>query len=114
MKITLAAFALAALGSLSPPTAGAQTNTAAGSTSDGEPTFITPAEFAKRVHDGTLIPIIPSVLAQQKRRDHETLVHSWRVVDGYLRRHRDLTDLAQLVRLVPDLKDPALSRAPGP
>jgi hypothetical protein len=114
MKILAAGLALAVCASLPAVNAGAQNTTGAGSNSSaGEPTFITPAEFVRAVRAGTLFPITPAALAAQNRERRATTAESRRVVERFLRKHPELTDLEQLVRLKPDLKDPSVSRGVG-
>jgi len=114
MKILAATLALAACASLPAVRADAQNTTGAGSNpSAGEPTFITPAEFIRGVRAGTLLPITPAAVAEQRRKTRETTAESRRVVERFLRKHPELTDLEQLVRLEPDLEDPSVSRGAG-
>jgi hypothetical protein len=113
MKILTATLMLAACASLPATDAGAQNTTGDGNPPAGEPTWITPAEFVREVRAGILAPITPRVVAEQRRKRHQTTALSRRVVEKFLRKHPELTDLEQLVRLKPDLKDPSLSRGAG-
>ena len=113
MKVFAAAFSLAFLISLSAVTASAQSTTGDGSSSAGKPTFVTPAEFERGLHDGTLSLVSPRIVAEQKRNDRRTALRSRKLVEEFLRKHRDLTDLEQLVHLKPDVKDPSVSRGAG-
>jgi hypothetical protein len=75
--------------------------------------WLSPEEFGAQLDAGTLRLITPGVLAEQQRRSHETAERSRAIVEDFLGKHPELTDISDNIHTVPDLNDPTISRASG-
>ncbi len=69
---------------------------------NGPVTWVTQAEYNQLVQEGKAFPVNAGVLAQQQQLADQTYQRDLNYLQGYLKDHPDLKDLAYLVNTLPD------------